>query len=295
MPPPNPCAKTPKPTSAVAAKPPSKVRHGKAQAEFVANTRRAIDADLQFFHKNDWSQIRHSKRRGTALTSTKKLRADNFYVKDIAAWVPHLIIPGYLPSCARCGKKEHIDMSKCSWVENPKLLHGTHTHRHLDTEHCYCTLCSGSFMGHHDKTLHADANEIAGILNYRLSKGFAVDEELHSFIVNHGTVTTAAIHQRLRHMQADNWLNDCAFCHRAVMANCVKDRHSHVILGTNQQRLDRLLVALPKLTATEKRIESMRVELKSAAWKETFLPKWPLSMAMWNLPESSEEKETGMN
>ena len=243
-------------------KPAPKPRHGIAQAEFIEETRREIDTDVQFFQKNDWTQITRSRRRGTALTSKKRLMANDFYVKDIAAWVPHLITPHYVPSCARCLEKENVDLSKTEWVENPKVLHGTFAHRHLDTKCCYCNKCESSFTGWHDNVIKKDSNEVTGILNYRLSKGFAVDEELHSFIVNHSMMTTAAIHQRLKHMLADNWLADCAFCYRAAMADRVQGRNVNAINGTNCRRLEDLLVAMPNLTRSQKRIQSLRFDLK---------------------------------
>ena len=107
------------------------VRHGAAQAEFVAATRKAIDLKVNFFDENDWRSISMSHKRGTSLAGKKRIRADDFYVKNVAAWVPHLMLAGHVPPCARCLAKDHVDVNNTKWVENPKLLHGTVTHRHL--------------------------------------------------------------------------------------------------------------------------------------------------------------------
>jgi len=257
----NPYLKVSRPRPPLVLKATPAVRCGVAQKKFIDATRKAVDLDPKFLQVNGWCRISHSNRRGSALVGKKKLRADDFYVKDMAVWVPHLIIPHYVPSCARCKKKDYVELSKCHWVENPKLLYGTHSHRYLDTKYYWCGKCESDFSGWHEATLIQDAKEITGILNFNLSKGFAVDDELYSFIVNHSNLTTASVHQMIKHMMADNWLNDAAFYYRAVMSDKVRARNPNVFDGTNQQSLDSLLVKLPKLTPAQKRIESTRFEL----------------------------------
>lgn len=150
-------------------------------------------------------------------------------------------MPNYIPSCARCGSKAHVDTNVTKWVENPKILHGTRSHRYFDTK-CYsCNSCKSSFLAWHPDTLKADAQELAGILNFRFSHGFVVDDELYSTIVVESQESTAAIHQKHRQMIAHNYIMDATLHYRAIMLKRVKP-YSRVVEGTNQSTLDTLLV-----------------------------------------------------
>jgi len=95
--------------------------------------------------------------------------------------------------------------------------------------------------------LKLDAIEIAGVLNFRMSRGFAVDDKLHSFLATHNNLTTASICEMLKKMAADEWTNDATFCCRACLAKRVRttNRNGSVFVqGTNQSALHSVLVPM---------------------------------------------------
>jgi len=259
----NPYAKRKAPTEKLKPRP-CKPRYGTAQAAFIEQTRVAIDADPFYFRTHEWTRIQCGGNRYTTMTHPKKITVDSFYVKDLAVWIPHLLTPNYVPTCCRCLSKVAVGLDTTNWVENPKVLCGVFTHRHFDTKCCRCADCKSDFVGWHPVTLRHDAQEIAGILNFRMSKGFAVDDELHTFIVTHNTDTTASIHQKLKKGVADNWINDATHYFKAVLSNRVKKRNPNYLDGTNQRALDRHLEIVKDLGPAEKRAKRLRSLLAHA-------------------------------
>jgi len=239
----------------------SKPRHGTAQEAFIVNTRKAIDGDPFFFHKHEWSRIKHGGSRHSCLAQPKKISVDCFCVKDCAAWIPHLIIPDCMPSCPRCLSKVAVDVTNAEWVENPKMMCGVCSHRHIDAKCCTCHECKKPFAGWHEATLRQDAEETSGVMNFRLSKGFAVDEELCTYIVTHTNDTAASMHQKLKKTIADNWTNDAAFCYRAVIGQRAKKRNPNYLDGTNQQSLDKHLAPLEVIPPAAKKAPQLRSSL----------------------------------
>jgi len=179
-------------------------------------------------------------------------------------WLPHLIIPNYVPSCGRCLSKVAVSIDPTKWVENPKMLYGLFSHRYLDTKYYKCNDCRSDFVGWHPETLKKDAQEIAGVLNFRMSKGFAVDEALYTFITTHNTDSTALIHHRLKKSVADNWINNATHYFKAVLSNRVKKRNPDYLDGTNQQTLDRHLEIIVDRAPAEKRVKRLRASLACA-------------------------------
>jgi len=220
----NPCKKK-GPCRTVVVESPAKVpppRYRAAQHEFIQRTRRAISADPSILCGVDWRRIQQSSSF-LSLTATKKISANSFYVKDIAALLPHIVVPDYTPTCYRCNTKSGVDVGSFRWVENPKILCGLQSHRCLDTV-CYkCRTCHGAeFAATREEVLRIDAAEITAVLNFRLSPGFGVDEDLCSFIVCHSTDTTALCYQRTKDVHADRWVNCATVYHRAILANRIK-------------------------------------------------------------------------
>ena len=204
-----PVPKTPKP------------RCGKAQAEFIEKTRGRAKDDPTMLRGIDWRLIACSSSH-LSLTGAKKISVDSFYVKDIAMWMPHVVMTNCVPACNRCEEKTGVDVSRWSWVDNPKMLHGLHTHRYLDSVEYFCITCGKDFQAWNEDTLRMDGEEVAGVLNFRTSSNLAVDDELCSFVVAHSTDTTTLTHQRVKDLQSDHWVNMALACHRAVLANRVK-------------------------------------------------------------------------
>ena len=253
---PNPCAKPKAPKKKV--KPPPKPRHGPAQAKFIESTRLAVEKEQKaFFVDMDWSRIRYGGNRGGTLVG-KPIDPLSFYVKDIAMWIPHLMLPNYVPSCSKCQTKEMVDVNGFDWVENPKLLYGVCSHRYVDTIYYKCNKCTCTFLGFNAVTMETDAKEITGVLNFRMSQGFAVDENLYSFVISHSSDTTALIQQRLKKLAADEWMNDaaCYFC--GVAAKKVKARGGR---NGREGLIDNFLVDTSKVTPAEKKARHLRYRL----------------------------------
>jgi len=240
-------------------KPPPAARHGAAQEGFVTSTRLALKADPLYFVKRDWRQLKFTNP--ASLVNSKKTSPDIFYVKDLAAWIPHMIVPGYTPSCAKCLKKEAVDVQRFRFVEEPKLLYGLSSHRYLDSACCWCGHCCGDFAAWNPATLTQDGKELVGIINFRLSKGFALDEELYSYVTTHSSETTTSIPQRIKSMHANQHVNDSVFYYWAVIANKVRARNPLLVEGTKQSTLDHLLVKEGKTTREQRRQLALRWDL----------------------------------
>jgi len=72
---------------------------------------------------------------------------------------------------------------------------------------------------------------------------FAVDEELHSYILNHSTGSTATIYKRLSFMNTDKWIDDSMFYYKAVQLGKIKPHNVHGLPGDQRQnRMDHQLV-----------------------------------------------------
>lgn len=252
---PNPYAK-PKRTTVVVVPKKSKPRYGAAQAEFIRNTRKSIKEDPSILMGMDWRRIPYSSNH-LSLASKKKISVNDFYVKDYAVWLPHAIIPHYIPTCYRCGRKEGVDPTRFRWVPHPKILHGVRSHRYLDSVYYSCTPCGGlnggEFTAWNEKTMSLDAKEITGVLNFRLSKGFVVDDELHSFVVALSNDATASTYQRLKDLHADHWVNLSTIYHRAILAKRIN-------VVPKRGRMDVLFESRGPETQAQKRRKSLRWE-----------------------------------
>jgi len=124
------------------------------------------------------------------------------------------------------------------------------THQHLDSVYYWCAPCNNDFLAWHEAVLESDAEEITGILNFRLSNGFAVDNELYSFVVAHGSDTTALTHQWLIALHNDHWIDYATMYHHAVFAKRVK-------AIPNLGRIEKTLTDKPD-TAAQKRRRSLQ-------------------------------------
>ena len=74
----------------------------------------------------------------------------------------------------------------------------------------------GTFYGHHHKSLQYDSDKYLGYFNYHLGKrGYAVDDELYSLIVNSAnSQSTASIHKQTQKNIADEHSSaDCNYLH----------------------------------------------------------------------------------
>jgi len=154
-----------------------KPRCGLAQSGFIDATSKAIKRSPRafFVDNKDWGHVKCAPAtpRHMLLTGKNSIRPEHFYVKDIAAWIPHLLIPNCVSTCPKCRQKSGVDAEHFCFVENPKVLCGVHTHRYLDAVHYTCGDCKGDFLAWRPDCLTLDSKEIAGILNFRMSVNMA--------------------------------------------------------------------------------------------------------------------------
>ena len=56
---------------------------------------------------------------------------DAFYVKPLACWIPHVLIPNHVPTCPHCKEKKFVNPQKARWINSPKILYGKDRHRYM--------------------------------------------------------------------------------------------------------------------------------------------------------------------
>ena len=124
------------------------VHYGKAQADFIISIRAAIDQhQARFFEGNDWKRLTPKGGRFVTPGPDQKLDVTSFYIKPVAAWVPHLLIRGYIPSCPKCKHARSVDATASTWITTPRTLYGVHGHQYLDTKIYMCRTCKTHFPG----------------------------------------------------------------------------------------------------------------------------------------------------
>lgn len=195
-----------------------------AQAAFVASVHTAVDAEgSAYFDDKDWrSVVPASAGRSNSLTTKKLVKTESYYVRPVAVWVPHLLL-NHIPTCPNCESNQHIRIDLSTWIASPIVLFTMKGHQYLDTFLYYCGKCDRRFNGYHKKSMHLDAPAYIGYFNYFLGvKGYAVDEELHSYIVNAAAhQSTASVRERLFNICHDKYLHDFQHYLHAVGANKV--------------------------------------------------------------------------
>ena len=145
--------------------------------------------------------------------SHRTVKVEAFYLKSIACWVPHILIPNHVPTCPHCEKKKYVDLKKSRWVNCPKLLYGLSTHRYLDTMLYHCRNCARHFTGYNRHSMELDGSVYYSYFNFYLGPRYAVDEELYRTIVlEASTEATAIIHKRLTARAYDCYFSDHQMC-----------------------------------------------------------------------------------
>ena len=176
------------------------------QWKFVLKTRSAINNDARaFFKVHDWKWVvpTNGGRFDSSILS-KPSSVEDFYVKPIATWVPHLLIPNHIPSCPHCKVNKNVDTVGARWMNCPKVLYGTSRYRYLDTVLYPCKLCGRRFAGYNKQSMQLDSSLYYGFFTFYLGHGFAVDEDLYRFIIKSAsTASTASIEKKLKRMAYD--------------------------------------------------------------------------------------------
>lgn len=230
--------------------------------------REEVSIDNSFFHNRNWTRIsageapRHVCLNGKA-GAVPAISVERFYIRDIAMWIPHRLIKDHIPTCPRCERSKFVQPT-ASWIAKPKILYGIRQHRYLDTIYykCHSESCEGrSFSGLNEKSLQLDAVKVLGVFNFHLTCGCAVDEELHSYIINHSRDTTAGTHKKLALMATDEWMDDAMFHYTAVPVKQVKTRRSDTLLEDARQRTLHRHLQDVRETPLKKKQRSIKLEM----------------------------------
>jgi len=236
---------------------------------FIQDTRQSIDAmGTTYFESVDWKQI--NPKGGARSSLVKAIDAGSFYVKSIACWVPHLLLGnGFKPSCPNCYGNQYIDLSKCCWIEHPKILHGISTHRYLDTKYYHCRRCAKDFTGYNIESMTLDSERYVGYFNFHLTQKYAVDNELFTFITTSYDIPTHKLQKNLMQMATDKYLQDqTAFLHAQVNGKIRTELQAGGREGDTRQMTMREHAVLinqyeASLTANQKELRDANKALRS--------------------------------
>ena len=240
-----------------------------AQAIFIKSVREAMDADAKkFLHDKDWRNILpKSARQGTA--SKKQLDVSSLYVKPVACFLPHAIIPGHIPVCPRCESADKVDThgSYVRWIRTPKTLFGLNTHRYLDTKFYWCSACRKRFAGYDKRSMQLSAKVWLGYFPFNLSDRFAVDDELYSFLINSANETTSNIHKKLNQMVTDKYYETFQYYLYLVRSKRIRPRNLSTGNGDGQRRIDNMLGPQQKESANRRKLRLARERLQCVRQK----------------------------
>ena len=230
--------------------------HCLAQAAFVKSVRSDMDANAKkFLLDKDWRKLLpKSARQGTA--SNKQIDVTSFYVKPIALHALCL-----MPVCPHCESSNKVETSgsHVRWINTPKTLFGLHSHRCLDTKLCWCSSCRSRFAGYDKCSMQLSAKVWLGYFPFNLSDRFAVDEELHSFIINSANETTTEMLNKLQKLSTDKHHADCQCCLCLVRSKRMRPRN--VAMGDGQKRIDTMLGPKKKESAGHRKLRLARERL----------------------------------
>jgi len=135
---------------------------------------------------------------------------------------------------------------------------GINSHRHLDAVMCKCHRCNKQFYGYNKESMAKDADVVLGIFNFYLAKGFAIDDEAHSFIIYHSHDTTASMHRRLALSVTDKCLQDALCCYRAVREKKVSNT---LVTVCESDKTQRTIDSLINFTAASNLVESRQITM----------------------------------
>eukprot|EP00978_Attheya_sp_CCMP212_P037176 scaffold173661_cov32-Attheya_sp.AAC.1 len=178
-----------------------------SQEAFIARTRSKIDAGVCNELFVDWMNIRPCKI--VYGPNAEKVGASDYYIKPIAAWLPHLLFPGHIPYCPKCEKNDRVEVCHASWIDHPMVLYCLMGVKHLDTMRVPCTRCNPRFRLTNAKSLSLDTTgRIMGVFRVHLGKRTAVDESLYHYITNRMNDPAAAIARQLKHLTLQKYVAD---------------------------------------------------------------------------------------
>jgi len=233
------------------------------------------DNAKQFLQHQDWRNIQpKTARYGTA--SKRQLDASSFYVKSVACFVPHVVIPGHVPICPRCESSSKVDThgTNVRWIKVPKTLFGLSSHRYLDTKFYWCGTCRKRFAGCDKWSMQLSAKVWLGYFPFNLSDRFAVDDELCSFIISCANDPTSTMHKKHEQMVTDKHYQDYQCYLYLVRIKRIRSRGTSTGHSDGQLRIDRIYepgmaesASMRKLRLSRERLVCVRRKLQTEQTK----------------------------
>jgi hypothetical protein len=80
-----------------------------AQWNFIQTVRDMIDSGTCEDFKRRWWKIAPKK--------PSKCSVEDYYIRAIVAYIPHLIFPGYVPWCPTCERNDAVNVTKSFWPD----------------------------------------------------------------------------------------------------------------------------------------------------------------------------------
>ena len=237
-------------------------QYGAKQLAFIKQTREAVKANpTAFFAQNNWRDITPKGGRFDSSlldpSSTRSWEVDDFYVKSIAMWVPHLLVPTHTPACPHCGLSTHVHVDKAKWIGSPKILYGKERHRYLDTMLYPCKLCDKTFAGYNKDSMKLDGKVYYVFFNFYLGHRYAVDDELYRHIVEEATtLSTASIAQRLKASAYSAYYDDHQLYLRSIIAKKIRP-------NKKQRTLDNFVGGAQLIDATHGTLQRRKVHAQT--------------------------------
>ena len=190
-----------------------------AQAEYRKSIQDAIISGNCVEFQNDWTDIKPPR--------PKPLVPSFFDLKGIAAFVPHLLIKGFVPWCPKCKSRAHVDLSVESWrfAENPKPLFGLGREREFEYVRYECKPPGHqkhSFNSYDAESLRLGGAELLGMFRFYVSRNYAVDEQLHHFLTNSMFTPVAQLSRMLTSMVQQKYVNDLIEYYTCAIRGTVK-------------------------------------------------------------------------
>jgi len=235
-----------------------------AQEAFIKFVRCSMDDDAnKFLQHQDWQNIQ-PKSACHRTSSKKQLEVSSLYVKPVACFVPHVLVPGHVPICPHCESSSKVDThgAHVCWIKVPKTLFGVSSHRYLDTKFYWCFSCRQRFAGYDKRSMQLSAKVWLGYFPFNLSDRFAVDEELYSFIISSSSETTATILQKHQQMVTEKYHQVFQHYLYLVCSKRIKSREASTGHSDGQKQIDIMLGPRGKAkTAARRKLRLLRERL----------------------------------
>jgi len=197
--------------------------------------------------KKDWTNIR------PLFPERGQLTPDFYYCRPLAVFIPHLIVPDHTPWCPVCRSNANVHTENYRFTENSKPLFGLHEQRELHSVlyTCYGGTGQHTFVAHHPVSLRLGGPKLLGIFRFFVADQFAIDETLHSFIINQPYTPTVQLSRTLKAMVEKKYVSDLIeYLTRALRGESRRVRTA-VAAHDNRQNLIRNYATAPSASVDE--------------------------------------------